>query len=85
MTFLYWVLFIIDILFAILIMTGSGFRSSFGAGTDLNSILLIGLVVIMIASLVLRFVFKMPVASFVVAASPMLGMFIWYLYDKNQK
>ena len=85
MNFLFWLLFIVDLLFAILVIFLSGVRQNFGAQSDLNSWLLIVLVVLIIASLVFRYALKMPRVSLVIVALPILGMFMWYLYDKNSK
>lgn len=70
--------------FAALVMAGSGFRSGFGASTDVNSFLLIGLVIIQILSLVVRYSLKMQTVSLVVVALPMLGIFFWFVWEKIQ-
>jgi hypothetical protein len=75
--------FILDVLFLLLLAMGSGLRSSFGAMTDLNSWMTIVVILVLISSLLLRFYFKLKVVSLVIVALPILGMFVWYLWEKR--
>ena len=84
MSFLFWLLWIIDLLLAILILWGKEHRSSYGASVDLNTLMLIGVVLVLFGSLVTRYYFKNMMASLMVVALPLIGMFVWYLFDRNQ-
>lgn len=83
MNFLFWLFWIIDLLLVFLLIGGSHLRSSFGASTDLNSWMLIVVVIILIASMILRFTIKQKWIYVLVAALPAIGLFILYLLDKK--
>lgn len=85
MSFLFWLLSGINLLLIILVIAGKGFRSGFGAGTDFNSIMLIVLVIVIIASLVVRFAFKLKWLSVIIAALPVFALFVMYLLEKKTK
>ena len=80
MVFLFWTLWIFDLLLLLLAILGKGFRSSFGAGIDLNVVVIISLVLVLGGSLLLRFVLRQKGVSLSVAALPVLivmGMYVW--------
>lgn len=83
MNFLFWLFWVLDLLLLLLVIAGKGFRSGFGAGTDLNSWLTIALVVILIGSLSLKYLLKQPTLSLVMVALPMVGMFVAYIFEKK--
>ncbi len=85
MNFLFWICWVLDILIIGLLVLGSGFRSSFGASTDLNSWLLILIIVIAGSSLVLRFLLKHRNISLAVAAVPLIVLVLMYLFEKKTK
>lgn len=66
-------------------MWGSGFRSSYGAGIDFNTLLLIGIVLTLVLSLMVRYSLKMPGLSVLVVALPFLALGIYYVWEKNQQ
>ena len=82
MVFLFWFLWIINLLLLLLAIMGKGFRESFGAGVDLNVLVIIGTIIILIASLVLRYGVKQKTMSLVVVALPAIALLIMYLVDK---
>lgn len=82
MSILFWLLWIINLLLAVLILWGKGYRSGYGAGVDLNVVMLIGVVLVLIGSLVARYYFKHLMASVILVSLPLLGMFVWYLFDR---
>ena len=82
MPFLFWTLWIIDLLLLALAFVGKGFRSGFGAGIDLNVLFIIGLIIVLIGSLVFRYAFKQKAISLVVVSIPLLVILIMYLFDK---
>lgn len=83
MAILFWLLWIINLLLGVLIVWGKGYRSSYGAGVDTNSIMLIGVALVLLGSLVARYYFKHLVASVIFVSLPIAGMLIWYLIDRN--
>ncbi|MDQ3016902.1 MAG: hypothetical protein M3R25_09340 [Bacteroidota bacterium] len=85
MSILFWFLWILDLLLAGLILGGSGFRASFGASTDLNSMYSIILIVILVGSLIVRFILKQPAISLIIAAMPMFTLICMYLFEKKTK
>jgi len=85
MSFLFWLLWILNLLLAVLSLLGSHFRSSFGASSSLNSWLLPGLIIILIASLVVRYSLRHSKLSLIIVALPFLVLFLMYLMDKKNK
>jgi hypothetical protein len=81
----FWIFWILDALLLALSVLGGGFKSSFGASSDLNTWVTILMFLVLILSLVLRFVFKLRLPSVLVAALPLLVMFVAYLVDKSKQ
>ena len=80
MVFLFWVLWVFDLLVLFLAILGKGFRSSFGAGIDLNVVVIISLVLVLGGSLLLRLVLRQKSFSVLIASLPiwiMIGMYVW--------
>lgn len=84
MTFLFWLFWSLDLLCAALALWGAGFRSSFGASTDLNTWIVFGLVVVLAGSLALRFGPKLRLLSLCLAALPLAAALIAYLLDSKK-
>ncbi|MCK6695486.1 MAG: hypothetical protein L6Q97_25710 [Thermoanaerobaculia bacterium] len=84
MAFLFWLFWVLDLLIAVIALWGAGFRSSFGAGTDINTWVIIGMILVLAASLTLRFAFKLRLASLIVAALPLLVALIASFIDSRR-
>ena len=82
MVFLFWLLWIFNFLLLLLAILGKGFRESFGAGVNLNVVIIIGTLIILIAGLILRFGVKQKTISLVVMALPAFTLLIMYIIDK---
>jgi hypothetical protein len=82
MNFLFWLIWIIDVLLLLLAFLGKNFRSSFGAGIDLNILVIIILLAILAGSLMMRFAFKQKGVSLVVVSLPLLAALAMYIADK---
>ena len=82
MVFLFWTLWIMNVLLLMLAIMGKGFRESYGAGINLNVLMIIGTLVVLIASLVLKFSAKQKAVSLAVVALPVLALLVMYLMDK---
>ncbi len=85
MNFLFWLLWILDLLLVGFVIIGANFRTSFGAGTEVSSIMLIILVIILIGSLVLRYAFRQVNWSLFVVALPLIIMFVGYLLEDKTR
>ena len=85
MSFVFWLLWVLNLLLAALTMFGSHLRSSFGASNSLNSWLLPGLIIILIASLIVRYSLRHSKLSLIIVALPFLILFLMYLIDKKTK
>lgn len=85
MNLLFWLLWLLNLSFIVLVLWASSYRSGFGAGVDFNTILVIGVVVILVASLIVRFGLKKHGASVGIVGLPILGLLFWYLWEKIQK
>jgi hypothetical protein len=66
-------------------MWAASYRSGYGAGVDLDTILLIGVAIILVAGLIVRYGMKKPGVSLIVVGLPVLGLLLWYLWEKMQK
>ncbi len=84
MTYLFWTLWIIDILLLALTVLGKNFRSGFGAGVDLNILFIVILLIILAASLWIWLVLKQKMTGVIVAGLPMLAMLIYYFIDTKK-
>jgi len=82
MTFLFWSCWIINVLILIIAMIGKGFRASFGAGVDLNNLIIVFLFIILAGSLIIRFSLKHKGLSLFMVSLPVLAMVILYFYEK---
>ncbi|MGB3079329.1 MAG: hypothetical protein WBB31_09665 [Saprospiraceae bacterium] len=83
MSFLFWFLFILDLLLIILTIGASDFRAGFGASTYFNTWILIVTVISLIASLVTRYYFRQNKLSLLVVAIPVLLLFVMYVFEKR--
>ena len=83
-SFLFWVLWIMDLLLLLVAVLGKGFRDSFGAGTATNVWVMIVLIAALVGSLVLRYGMKKPMGALAVAAVPWIIMLIMYLADHKK-
>jgi len=82
MPFLFWTLWVINLLLLALATVGKGYRSSFGAGIDFNVVMILGLLIVLVSSLVLRFAVKQKAISLVVVSIPLLVVLAMYIYEK---
>lgn len=82
MNALFWILWVINILALLMSIAGKGFRSDFGAGVDLNVLLIIVLVAVQVGSLFLRYSMKLKWMSVFVVSIPLLILMLWYVYEK---
>lgn len=83
MNALFWIFWVMDLLLLILAISGASFRSSFGGGTELNTIVIIGLVAILVGSLFFKFSQRPTWIAMTMAAGPWLLVLIAYLADKK--
>jgi hypothetical protein len=82
MVFLFWSLWVFNLLLLLLALFGKGFRSESGAGVDLNNMIIPGVVIVLAASAWLRFGSKPKWIGLVVVALPALMMLAWYAFEK---
>lgn len=85
MNFLFWLLFVVNLLLIGFMIWGIGFRASFGATTDWNSIALIVLILLQAGSLFVRYGEKKPHWSLCMVALPVMVLFIVYLLDDKTR
>ncbi len=85
MNFLFWLFWIVDLLLVGLLVAGSSLRLSFGASTDLNSWLTILTILVVLANVILRFTVKQKHISLLVAALPVIVLFLMYIFEKKTK
>ena len=82
MTFLFWLLWMMNLLLLMVTIMGKGYRQSFGAGVDLNILIMVAILIVLLASLVLKFSAKQKWISLVVVALPAMILLVLYLIDK---
>lgn len=82
MSFLFWMLWIVNLMLLLLAMLGKGFRSGFGAGIDFNTLVIISLLIVLAGSLIFRFTAKQKWISVVVVSLPLLATLVMYLLEK---
>lgn len=82
MSFLFWLLWLTNLLLLMVAFLGKGFRSSFGAGVDLNVLLIMALIIVLVGSLILRIAVKQKWISLVVVSLPLCMMLVLYLFEK---
>ncbi|MGB4849747.1 MAG: hypothetical protein WBP41_17610, partial [Saprospiraceae bacterium] len=78
----FWLLWIINLLLAILTVGASDFRAGFGAGTNFNNWILIVTVISLIAGLVTRYYFRQNRLSLLVVAIPVMLLLLMYVFEK---
>ena len=83
MNFLFYILTLINILLFIFTAWAKGFRSSFGAGTDLNVLMMLGYGIVIITSCIVKFGLKQKGWAVLVAALPVIILFAMYLLDRK--
>ncbi|HNI45248.1 MAG TPA: hypothetical protein PKH93_06115 [Chitinophagales bacterium] len=81
MSFLFWLLWIVDCLLAVFIIVGKNFRNSF-TNNDPTAWVLVLFIACLVGSLVLRYVLRQQVWSYVLVLSPLILLVVWYLMDK---
>ncbi|MFZ1678541.1 MAG: hypothetical protein WAT91_14775 [Saprospiraceae bacterium] len=82
MSILFWLLWVINLLLAILTVGASDFRTGFGASTNFNNWVLIVTVISLIAGLVTRYYFRQNRLSLLVVAIPILFLVLIYIFEK---
>jgi hypothetical protein len=82
MSFLFWLGWGVNLFLLIIAFLGKGFRSSFGAGVDLNVLFIVVLIAVLAGSLILRFSVKQKWISLVVVSLPICMMLGLYLFEK---
>ena len=83
---MFWLFWIIDLLLAVLIVLAGLFRDGLGANTDNNLIFGLILISVLIGSLIVRYTFRQPQWSVLIAALPLLimvGMYFWEKWSKK--
>ena len=71
-----------NLLLLMLAIMGKGFRESFGAGVSLNTLIISLTLIVLIASVVLKFSAKQKWISLVLVALPLLALLVMYIIDK---
>ena len=83
MNFLFYVFTLINILLLVVTVWAKGFRSSFGASTDINVFMMLGYSIIIVGSFVVKFGLKQKDWAVGVAALPVMVLFLMYLFDRK--
>jgi hypothetical protein len=78
---LFWLLWLINAAFAVLILYSNSFKSHH-SGLDFDKMLVIGTCVVLVSSLVIRFVFKRPQVGMWIVAVPVVLMVFSYIWEK---
>jgi hypothetical protein len=82
MSFLFWILWVFNLLLLVLTVAGKNFRSGFGTGIDLNIILMVFLLLVLVTSLLFRFSAKPKWISLAIIGLPLVVLLFWYSFEK---
>lgn len=85
MSFLFYLLTIINILLLLFSIWGKGFRASFGASTDFSSLVIVVLTIVLLASLIAKFGARHKTWAVAIAAIPVVVLFLMYVFDTKAK
>lgn len=86
MHFLFWLLWVIDLLFLVITIAGGIFRGNMALQNPFTSVHFWGIILGLVAvfgGLLLRFSFKMYRPSLLLVALPLIALFIYYLVDRK--
>lgn len=81
MNILFWVLWVIDLLLTFVIILAGIYRQNSGAFNNENFTYAIVLMLLLLGSIVVRYVLQWPELSVLLAALPLLILLIMYLLD----
>lgn len=84
MGFLFGLFWSIDLLLFVFVLSAKGFRDEMSLSTGLHGWLLIALLLALLGGPLLRFAFRLRMASLLVAALPLLVMLLAYIFDKSR-
>jgi hypothetical protein len=82
MTVLFWLLWVFDLLLFAFMVHAIQFRGEMGASTGLQTALLIVLILALIGGPVLRFIFRLRLASLLAVGLPSIILLLMYLFDR---
>lgn len=81
MTAAFWVLWGIDLLLTALVIFASIYRENMGAFNNENLTYAVVLMLILLGSIVFRYVLQWPNLSVLLAALPLLTLMVMYIFD----
>lgn len=81
MNILFWVLWVIDLLLTFVIILAGIYRQNSGAFNNENFTYAIVLMLLLLGSIVVRYVLQWPQLSVLLAALPLLILLLMYLLD----
>lgn len=85
MSLFFWLLWIVNLCFIIVIMYANSFSSHQSPGLDMDKMVMIGLGLALISSIIVRYAMKQPKISLWIVGVPLVIMGIWYVVEKVQK
>lgn len=81
MTAIFWILWVLDLLLTVFIIFASIYRENAGAFNNENLTYAVVLMLILLGSIVLRYVVQWPNLSVLLAALPLLILLLMYFFD----
>lgn len=81
MTAIFWILWVLDLLLTVFVIFASIYRENMGAFNNENLTYAIVLMLILLGSIVLRYVVQWPNLSVLVVALPFLILLVMYFFD----
>ena len=85
MRYLFWPLWLLLVVLAVIIMYANSFKSHHGGGLDTDKMVLIGIAVILTGSLVVRYLIKKPQVSVWIVGVPVVFFLLWYVKEEVLK
>lgn len=81
MSFLFWLLWIVDCLLTVFIIIAKNFRNSF-TNNDPTAWIVVFFIACLVGSLVLRYALRQQVGGYILVLLPLILLVGWYLVDK---
>ena len=82
MSFLFWLLWIVDCLLTVFIIIAKNFRNSFTSSNDPTAWVIAFFIACLVGSLVLRYALRQQAGSYILVLLPLILLVGWYLMDK---
>lgn len=85
MSLLFWLLWIVNLCFILLISYSNSYSSQHSPGLNMDKMVMIGLGLVLLSSLVVRYFVKRPKVSLWIVGMPLVLLGLLYVFEKVKK